>query len=75
MKIYILTCINEDSELVFCKAYKTRCLANADMLMYLENEREEFIGSPGHYCNIGDLGAAIGDETRCYVYYITEDEL
>lgn len=74
MKIYILTCINEDSELVFCKAYKTRCLANADMLRYLENEREEFIEGP-YYCNIGDSGAAIGDETHCYVYYITEDEL
>ena len=77
MKIYILTCINEASELVSCKAYKTLQLAASDMICSVMAEYSEFkkVGRRGIYTDIRDTSAAVGDEECCYIYDITEDEI
>ena len=77
MKIYILTCINEESQLVSCKAYKSLDLAQAEMICQAMSERDEFekIGRLGNYCDIKDMSAACGDKEYCYVWNITEDEV
>ena len=74
MKIFILTCINESSELVYAVAYRTLEEAQAKMRCHALVECDEFahLGRPGHYCNIGDMSSACGDEEQCYVWNITE---
>ena len=77
MKIYILTCINEESTLVSCEVYKMLLSAQADMICSAMSERDEFekIGRPGNYCNIKDMSASVGDEEYCYIFNITEKDL
>ena len=75
MKIFILTCINESSELVYAKAFKTLQGAKAEMFLQATAEHEEFAiaGRPGLYCDYGDMSTACGDQEYCYVWNITED--
>lgn len=76
MKIYILTCINENSELCFCKAYRTKEEAQLALLNQYNTEKEQWCtGGNLDYEEITFDGAAIGNEAYCYVWDITEDEL
>ena len=77
MKIYILTCINEESTLVSCKAYKTSGEAKIAMVNQAVAERGEFrkANRPGQYFKPSDTHAAVGDEEYCYIWNITEDEI
>ena len=76
MKIFILTCINESSELVYAVAYRTIAEAQDKMKKHAKVESEEFAeqGRPGNYCNIGEMSSACGDEEQCYVWNITEQK-
>lgn len=77
MKIYILTCINEESTLVSCKPYKDPDEAKIDMLNQCVAERGEFqkANRPGQYFKPNDMSASVGDEEYCYIWNITEAEL
>lgn len=77
MKIYILTCVNADSELVRCKAYGTRELAWREMMTSAMAEFSELadLKRSGLYFNNGDNFAAVGDVEECYLYTITEDKI
>ena len=76
MKIFILTCINESSELVYAVAFQTLAEAQDKMKKHAKVEGEEFadLGRPGNYCNIGIMSSACGDEEQCYVWNITEQK-
>lgn len=78
MKIYILTCINENSELVLCKPYKRiPTLAKADMYSEANSRYEELIkqNRPDAYIELDDMSACVGNEARCFNFKITEAEL
>lgn len=77
MKIFILTCINENSELVYAVAHRTLSEAQSKMREHARVESEEFadLGRPGNYCNVSEMSSACGDEEACYVWDITEQEL
>lgn len=77
MKIYILTCINEEGSLVSCKAYHTSDEAKIEMINQAVAERREFQKADrmGQYFKPGDMKTAVGDEEYCYLWNITEDEV
>ena len=77
MKIYILTCINEESQLVSCKAYRSSDEAKIAMVNQAVAERQEFrkADRPGQYLHPGDTSTAVGDEEYCYIWNITEDDV
>ena len=74
MKIYILTCVNEESELVYARPYKLEIGAHIAMteaiLAEYESEKER-VG----YMDIGERSGAIGNDDWCYLYTIVEEEL
>lgn len=76
MKIFILTCINESSELVYAVAFRTLAEAQSKMRQHAQVESEEFsdLGRPGNYCDIGEMSSACGDEEQCYIWNITEQQ-
>lgn len=77
MKIYILTCINEEGTLVSCKAYHSSDEAKIDMVNQSVAERTEFrkADRPGQYFKPGDTKTIVGDEEYFYIWNITEDEV
>lgn len=76
MTIYILTCINESSELVSCKPYKNLDMAQAMMRVEAEAEAKDFEDNDRpDYGYIGDFSAAVGTEDHGYIWNITEAEL
>ena len=75
MKIFILTCVNENSELCSCKSYRTREEAQVAMLNQFNNERGNWTFGNLEYEEIDNNGAGIGNEGYCYEWKITEDEL
>ena len=78
MKIYILTCVNEDGDVVSVEPFKTRALANATMCAQYSAERREFEEEetldPDHDFIEGNL-AAVGNDRYHYVWQIHEREL
>ena len=77
MKIYILTCINEESSLVSCKPYTNIDSAKLDMVKQAVAERDEFrkANRQGQYFRPGNMSSAVGDNEYCYIYNITEAEI
>lgn len=76
MKVYILTCINEGSELVYVKAFREHFSARAEMLAQL-HKMVDVLVIEGHfdYQVIHESSAAIGDDSFYYAWKITEDEI
>ena len=76
MKIYILTCINENSELVSAKAYYDLLVAQSLMRKEWTVECSDF-ESNGRlgYHELRDRSASCGNEEYGYIWNITEAEL
>lgn len=74
MKIYILTCVNEESELVYAKPHKFEVGAHAAMIETILAEKESE-GERVGYWEIGERSGAIGNVDWCYKYTIVEEEL
>lgn len=76
MKVYVLTCINADSELVFARVFRTKKEAQSSMRRSVESMRLHFEENYGEcYKEMENDGAAIGNESKCFIYDITEAEL
>lgn len=76
MTIYILTCINECSELVYAQAFKEFNEAQKSMDASFIVEKNDFgIRGRLEYANLGTTSASLGNEEYCYVWNITEAEL
>lgn len=78
MKIYILTCVNEDGDVVSVEPFKTRESANATMCAQYSADRREFEEhetlDPDHDF-IEENIASTGNDTYYYVWQIFEREL
>lgn len=79
MKIYILTCVNEDAEIVSIDLYKTHALAQASMAEQYYDERSDFEGRgfdlDSEHDYLTDNTASTGTETLYYNWNIYEREL
>ena len=76
MKIYILCCVNEESELVLAKPFKEEDMAHKTMTDYLLAEYEDRKRMwPDTYEEINKRSGAVGGESWCYLYTIVEEEL
>lgn len=76
MTIYILTCINQNSELSFARAFRTKKEAQSNMKRSVESIRARFARNYGeHYVKVGNDGASVGNDSLCFIYNITEAEL
>ena len=73
MKVFILTCVDENCDLIFCKAYRSPKEAKDEMTLQFNEKKAE--PSRIDYANINDASADIGNEYYGFVWQITEDEL
>ena len=76
MKVFILTCINEESTLVSANAYRTREEAQIAMKTAFYAEKIDF-EERGRldYADLKENKAAVGNDEYCYVWDITSDIL
>lgn len=78
MKIYILTCVNEDGDVVSVQPFKMREMAFAVMAEQHDAERREFDENealdPDHDY-LEDNMASVGNDRYYYVWQIFEREL
>lgn len=78
MKIYILTCVNEDGDVVWIEPFMSRDMAYATMDAQYRAERVEFKENetldPDHDYLEGNMAAA-GNDRYHYVWQIHEREL
>lgn len=78
MKIYILTCVNEDGDVVLVEPFKKRESANVTMCAQYIEKRREFEENetldPDHDYLEGNMAAA-GTDRYYYVWQIHEREL
>ncbi len=78
MKLYILTCVNEEGDVVYVQPFVNRDLAHATMSAQYNSEREKYIFNE-NLCEdrdfYGDIEASVGsEEVYCY-WKIHEREL
>lgn len=78
MKIYILTCINENAELVYCRPFCSLPEAQEEMEDRYEAERSEFLLSKSlddDYGRLEPMYATVGNFNYHYNFQIVEEEL
>lgn len=78
MKIYILTCVNEDGDVVFVQPFTTHELAHATMDAQYRAERRDFEEDEtldDDHDFIEENIASAGSDTYYYVWQIFEREL
>ena len=78
MKLYILTCINEDATLVYCQPYSCRVDAENAMEEMYEAERKEFEANERldeDYDQFTSKYAVVGNCDYHYDFQITECDL
>lgn len=77
MKIYILTCVNENGDIVSVQPFKARELAFANMATQYYAERKEFErdGTLDGHDDIDEDSAVVGNDRYYYFWRIFEREL
>lgn len=76
MQIYILTCVDECSELLFAKAYKTLEETQTVMRSRLTDHAEDLKRCDRfEYLNIDEMGGATGNADWSFEYKITPDNI
>ena len=72
MKIYILTCVREDGELVFAWAFRTKADAQENLKINFDARKHQFESETSlGYAHLKKNSAALGDDYQAYIWKIT----